>query len=146
MDDGQYPIIGSNGEIGRCNQFNNDHPVLTTGRVGTIGNVFKVKDAWITDNTLILDMQSNDIDYDYLYYAVQMIDFKRITTGNAQPLVTAGRLKECEVEVPDLDTQKSIASILSTYDQLLGITAGGIQSKKSNLIKQKQQIMQKIFN
>lgn len=118
---------------------------MTTGRVGTIGNVFKVKDAWITDNTLILDIQNNNIDYEYLYYAVQRIDFKRITTGNAQPLVTAGRLKECEVEVPDLDTQKSIASILSAYDQLLDIIAGGIQTKESNLINQKKAIMGMVF-
>ena len=39
VDNGAFPIIGSNGEIGRTNKHNNEEKVITTGRVGTIGTI-----------------------------------------------------------------------------------------------------------
>ena len=143
IEDGSYPIIGANGEIGRCNEFNNDKPVLTTGRVGTIGTIQKVYKAWITDNTLIIDLISSQVDLDYLYYIMSTADFKSITTGNAQPLVTAGRLKAIEIQIPDtIEDQKKIASILSKFDELISVN----EFKASNLIKAKTKIMNDIFS
>lgn len=143
VDDGEYAIIGANGEIGRVDAYNNDKPVITTGRVGTIGTIQKVKRAWITDNTLIVDIKNSSlVDYNYLYYVMHLIDFKAITTGNAQPLVTSGRLKEVEVYLPPMEIQLQIAKLLTTIDNI-------IQSKSDESTKyqnMKTQIMNDIFN
>ena len=140
--DGEYPIIGANGEIGRCNGYNIDHPVLTTGRVGTIGTIQMVNKAWVTDNTLIIDILSNDVDYRYIYYILQNVDFKAITTGNAQPLVTATSVKNIEVKVPPtLEEQQKIANLLSSYDSLIELK----RSQKQQVTNMKQQLMSQLL-
>lgn len=143
LANGDYAIIGANGEIGRCNDYNVDHPVLTTGRVGTIGTIQMVNKAWVTDNTLIIDIINHKVDYRYIYYILQSVDFKAITTGNAQPLVTATSVKNIEVKIPPtIEEQNRIASVLSTFDSLLE----QIESEELNISSQKQAIMAKIFS
>ena len=119
IENGEYSIIGANGEIGRTDKYNNEKPMIVTGRVGTIGAVNLVDKCWITDNTLMIDIESEEVYQKYLYYVLNTIDFKSITTGNAQPLVTAGRLKDVEVYLPSLPEQLQISSILSDYDMLI---------------------------
>lgn len=140
--DGTYAIIGANGEIGRCNDYNVDHPVLTTGRVGTIGTIQMVNKAWVTDNALVIDIISADANYGYVYYTLQNVDFTAITTGNAQPLVTATSIKNIEISLPPIEEQRRIASLLSRFDELIQLH----EFKADNLIKAKQQIMSDIFS
>lgn len=76
--------------------------------------------AWITDNTLIIDIiDTSKVDYDYLYQFLTTVDFYKITTGNAQPLITSGRLKEVEIWVPSMEEQQRINSLLDSYDRLV---------------------------
>lgn len=146
IQDGEYPIIGANGEIGRCNKYNNDHPVITTGRVGTIGTVHKVNKAWISDNTLILDILNNSINYDLLYYILMQLDFKVITTGNAQPLITQGRLKEQTIRYPEsIEDQRKIAQILSEILPNLDELTKMHTSQIDILAKMKSQLLSDIF-
>lgn len=120
LESGEYSIIGANGEIGRTDGYNNDHPVLTTGRVGTIGTIQRVNKAWITDNTLIIDIiDTSKVDYDYLYQFLTTVDFSKITTGNAQPLITSSSLKEVEIWVPSMEEQQRINSLVDSYDRLV---------------------------
>ncbi len=113
MDNGQYPIIGSNGEIGRINKINNNKNVLTTGRVGSIGTVQLVKDSWITDNALIINITSDD-NIRYIYYALPLLDYQLISTGTAQPLISASALKTQSLPLPSVKEQQSITSFLDT--------------------------------
>ena len=39
--------------------------------------------------------------------------------GSAQPLITQGIIKNLKVSIPEISTQKKIATILSTYDKLI---------------------------
>lgn len=85
----------------------------------TIGTIHKADKAWISDNTLILDIINSSINYDLLYYALMNMDFKSITTGNAQPLITQGRLKEQIIRYPEsIEDQQKIAKLLSGLDEL----------------------------
>lgn len=100
--------------------MNNTKKVLTTGRVGTIGTIKKVENAWITDNTLIIDIKdTSEIDINYLYHILSLVDFKSITTGNAQPLVTSTRLKEVEISLPDINIQRYISSVFDNFDIMI---------------------------
>lgn len=120
IEGGKYPIIGANGEIGRTDRVNNTKKVLTTGRVGTIGTIQKVEYAWITDNSLIIDIKdTSETDIDYLYHILGLVDFKSITTGNAQPLVTSTRLKEIEVSLPDIEEQRRISQVFDSFDNMI---------------------------
>ena len=112
VDDGAYPIIGANGEIGRCNKYNNDKEVLTTGRVGTLGTVHRISKSWISDNTLIIDVTDKNTNLNYLYFVIKSLPFDDMKTGTAQPLMTATKLKECSIPLPPLAEQELIANYL----------------------------------
>lgn len=142
LEDGEYPIIGANGEIGRTDKVNNTKKVLTTGRVGTIGTIQKVENAWITDNTLIIDIKdTSETDINYLYHILSLVDFKSITTGNAQPLVTSTRLKEVEISLPDINTQKYISSVFDNFDTMIKHQEDLI----GLVIKEKENIQKKLL-
>ena len=110
-DNGEYPIIGSNGEIGKSNKANNNNPVVTTGRVGTIGTAHIVDDAWITDNTLIINPGSK-VCIKYLSYLIPNIDFDLLSTGTAQPLITATKLGRQYIPLPSVEEQLEIVNLL----------------------------------
>ncbi|MDO5150750.1 MAG: restriction endonuclease subunit S [Oscillospiraceae bacterium] len=112
VDNGAFPIIGSNGEIGRTNKYNNEEKVITTGRVGTIGTIHIVKKSWITDNALIV--KSNNINQKYLSYIIVNFDFKHMLSGTAQPLITSTNLKNQYITLPPLDEQQKISTYLDT--------------------------------
>ncbi len=118
---GFYNIIGSNGVIGKTNKKNNSVKCVTTGRVGSIGTSHIVEEAWITDNALIIN--SNDL-LNWLFYTIPNFNYKYISSGTAQPLITASKLlsqmipippsKECEQIVLFLDRKCSEIDALVT--------------------------------
>jgi len=111
MLNGEYDIIGSNGKIGTINKTNVNEEVITTGRVGSIGTAHIVKNVWVTDNTLVLYKKSN-MDVRYLAYIIPMFQYDLISTGTAQPLITATALKNQMIPFVELEEQKKIADFL----------------------------------
>lgn len=109
--DGEYPIVGSNGEIGRSYKCNVKDKVITTGRVGSVGTTYLIENAWVSDNALII-RNSLDIDQIYLKQVIPCFDFKNILSGTAQPLITASALKNQYIPFPPLDEQRRIAAFL----------------------------------
>lgn len=62
---------------------------------------------------------TSEIDINYLYHILSLVDFKSITTGNAQPLVTSTRLKEVEISLPDINIQRYISSVFDNFDIMI---------------------------
>lgn len=60
-------------------------------------------------------------DYEYVYYALSTMyeKFVSLKNGGAQPNLNAGIIKNVEIPFPELNIQKRISSILSTYDKLI---------------------------
>lgn len=60
-------------------------------------------------------------DYEYVFYALSTLydKFVSLKNGGAQPNLNAGIVKSVEIPFPDLTTQKKIADILSSYDNLI---------------------------
>lgn len=120
LKDGTIPVYGSNGIIGYSDvaKYNNK---IILGRVGAYcGSVEYCPDAFnATDNTLITTCNEEYIDYKYAFYMLKVAELNRYAGGSAQPLITQSILKHLKCDIPDLDTQKKIASVLSTYDDLI---------------------------
>lgn len=93
IENGTYPILGANGEIGRSDRFLTDERIIITGRVGTLGEV-KISDdkVWISDNVLIIKPNENIFFYP-IYFTLKKFDFENINAGSTQPLVTQTDLK-----------------------------------------------------
>ena len=109
--EGTFDIIGSNGKIGKINKTNISKKVITTGRVGSIGTSRIVQNAWVTDNALTIEAKKN-ILLDYLVYIIPMFPYEIISSGTAQPLITATVLKNQYIPYSSLCDQQKIADFL----------------------------------
>ena len=117
---GDFPVVGSTGIIGFHNEFKVKSPCIVTGRSGTLG-VFQYlnEDFWAHNTTLwVKDFQGNHPKF--IYYLLQTLDFKSLNGGVAVPTLNRNVLKNVFISYPkSLETQKRIASILSSYDDLI---------------------------
>ncbi len=101
IENGAYPILGANGEIGRTDDFLTEDKLILTGRVGTLGQV-KISDerVWISDNVLIV--KPDDDKYFYpIFFALKAFDFENLNAGSTQPLVTQTDLKTIGINLCD---------------------------------------------
>ena len=134
-ENGEFSVIGSNGEIGRTNKCNNQSAVITTGRVGTVGTVQIVDRAWITDNALIIKPQ---ININFLKHVLPNFDFDMMLSGTAQPLITATKLKNQYIPLPSDEEQSRIADYLDKKcAEIDAIIAA--KEKTNELLKERRQ-------
>lgn len=117
---GSIPIYGSNGIVGYTNEKKYRNKIIL-GRVGAYcGSVAYCPDDFnATDNTLITSCDESKICYHYAYYLLKKYQLNDYAGGAAQPLITQGLLKHLKCEIPSLEIQQKIVSILSTYDNLI---------------------------
>lgn len=119
---GIYNIYWSNWIIWKTDKFINKWNVLITWRVGTIWNVFLIKENFYpSDNVLVLSPKI-DVDLNYFKYLLLNTNLQRYNTGTAQPLITQTTLQSLSFYIPSLEEQKKIATILSTLDQSIGLS------------------------
>lgn len=114
---GSIPVYGGNGILDYTNVSNMNNGVVI-GRVGVYcGSVFLVKDeCWVSDNAIKAICYDN-MDLSYLYYLLSSLYLNERRIGTSQPLLTQNILNNIEVDVPTLDKQKKIASVLESLDE-----------------------------
>ena len=87
------PLWGGNGPMAFVPESLVDYPILLTGRVGTLGSVFRITSpCYPSDNTLVLRTKLQN-SFDYLRFRLEMVDFYALNRGSTQPLLTQGDLK-----------------------------------------------------
>lgn len=114
-ENGKYPLYGSTGIIGSTNDMDYNGTYILIARVGAnAGKTHIAKGKMgITDNTLIVKYNSK-INYKFLFYILSTYDFKTLTIGSGQPLITGNDVKNIKICIPDLNEQKHIVNYLDT--------------------------------
>ncbi|MCR5820077.1 MAG: restriction endonuclease subunit S [Bacteroidaceae bacterium] len=109
LEKGDIVFVRSNGNkelVGRCMMIDRDIPVTYSGFCIKL----RLKDKKLFD----------PVFFNYLFRTRQ---FKKSMTGTAVGAniqnLSQSRLGSCEVNVPDIEKQKEIATILSRYDSLI---------------------------
>ena len=101
VENGSYSVLGANGEIGKTNKYLVDETnrVVYTGRVGTLGNVFRLenKKAWLSDNTLVVRPKDY---YNFVYFVLKCARLQDFNVGSTQPLIRQSDIKEIEITIP----------------------------------------------
>ncbi len=117
---GSIPVYGSNGIIGYTDIAKYENKIIL-GRVGAYcGSVAYCPSEFnATDNTLITTCDTSKILYYFAYYLLKLYNLNSFAGGAAQPLITQSILKRLKCDIPDLEAQRRIASILSAYDNLI---------------------------
>ena len=104
VDNGLYAVLGANGEIGRTNEYliGENDKVLYTGRVGTLGNVFRVESerVWLSDNTLVIKPKKY---YNYVYFLLKQANLQDYDVGSTQPLIRQSDIVDIDIIIPPDD-------------------------------------------
>ncbi len=141
--DGNYPLYGSMGIIGKSSSPTYEGKYILVARVGAnAGSINMVEDSFgVTDNTLVIENDSR-IDTDFEYYLLKVANLNRYIFGSGQPLVTGSMLKALKVLIPSFPEQQKIASFFTAIDQKIS----QLKKKKILLEQYKKGVMQKIFS
>lgn len=107
---GLYPVYGGNGIIGKCNNFLVGPNTIVIGRVGAkCGCVHKTTtNSFISDNALIVTLQTKQILVDYLIVALKSINFTNLISSTAQPLVSGKLIYPIEIPIFSINRQNKI--------------------------------------
>jgi len=132
-ENGEFPVIGANGELGRTNNFLFNEDLILTGRVGTLGTIHIIREkAWISDNVLISKTRSKDLFY-YSYYVIKNFDVESLNRGSTQPLITQTDLKNQICLLPHQTILVLFNKILSSiFDKIF---ANYLQNKNLSQIR-----------
>lgn len=118
---GAVPIVSSSGVSDFHAEAMARGPGVVTGRYGTIGEVFYVKeDYWPLNTTLyVRDFKGNDPRF--ISYFLRTLDFQAYSDKGAVPGLNRNHLHLARVRIPGVPTQKRIARILSTIDSKIDL-------------------------
>lgn len=107
VDDGEIPVYGGNGIMGRTDKYNYDGKLLILGRVGAkCGNVhYTNQKIWVSDNAISV---RSIINYDYMHQLLTVIDLHRLASETAQPLLVGNNVKKLYVAIPPIPEQEQI--------------------------------------
>lgn len=120
MVEGLFPVYGGNGISGYHNAHLFEDKKIIIGRVGAYcGNVHLTSSkSWITDNALYIDQYFEEYNTNYLLQLLRSLNLNKFASQSGQPLISAGRLKDVQIPLPPIPTQKKIAAILDEADKL----------------------------
>jgi len=91
-----------------------EHPIILTGRVGTLGMVFRITSpCWPSDNTLVIIPHESNW-FEFIYFTVCGFDFEAMNRGSTQPLVTQSDLQKCDVLMPNSNIIAAFHQIVDT--------------------------------
>ena len=140
-EDGQVPIFSSSGITGTHSTAMVNAPGVITGRYGTIGEVFyAAEDFWPLNTTLFVeDFHGNDAEF--IYYFLKTLEWSKFTSASAVPGINRNTVHKETVSLPDIETQRRIASTLSMLDEKIKTNT----EINDNLRQQAQALFKKWF-
>jgi type I restriction enzyme S subunit len=99
--DGEYLLVAEDGENLKSQNTN-------------VCNFVNGK-FWVNNHAHILQAKNGN-NLKYIYYLLNLINFRPYVTGSAQPKLTKENLSRIELRIHEPDTQQKIASVLSALD------------------------------
>ena len=101
-------------------------PIIITGRVGTLGQVYRIYDpVWISDNALVFETHLDN--FEYLFYMLKNVDFASFNRGSTQPLITQGDIKNISL-VYSAEIIKEFHNIVVKYEKKILLNNKQIQT------------------
>jgi len=119
MKEGDIPVLGSNCVIGYHNEAKVQPPGVVTGRSGTLGIVQYIDVPYWPHNTALWVRDFKGNHPKFVYYKLRILNLGSFSSGASVPTLNRNNLDNIQVSIPSNEIQSRIASILSTYDDLI---------------------------
>ncbi|MEZ7742283.1 restriction endonuclease subunit S [Gemella sp. 20925_1_85] len=117
--DGEYPVVASTNIKAYHNAYKVNPPVVVTGRSGSLGKVQYIDSKCWPLNTSLYSKDFRGNIPKYIYFFLQTMHLEQYNAGAGVPTLNQNHLQRLKIVVHDIDEQKKVADILSTYDNLI---------------------------
>ncbi len=139
---GDYPVVKSNGIQIYHNSFFVKPPGVVTGRSGTIGKAFYLKEPFWAHNTTLYIKDFKGNNPKFIYYLILMMDFRKYYAGTTVPTLNRNDIHRLKVAIPKSpNEQAKIVDILDSLEEVLI----NKEDKKNSLKKLKKSLMQNLL-
>jgi len=123
-DKGTFPVYGGNGLRGYSEKKNFEGQCAIVGRQGAFcGNVrYFSGEAYMTEHAIVVCANEKS-DTRYLSYVLGTMALGRLSGQSAQPGLSVKTLSKQIILLPDVNTQRRIASLLALFDEKIALNA-----------------------
>ena len=146
--EGKYPYYGAQGIIDYIDDYIFDGKYLLIAEDGENLKSKKQKIAqlangryWVNNHAHIVQTNEKCL-IEYLYYIFNITDISGYITGSAQPKLSQANLNAIELEIPPIQQQEKVVTILSALDNKIELN----QKINENLERQTQAIFVERFS
>ncbi|MGA4323629.1 restriction endonuclease subunit S [Ectopseudomonas hydrolytica] len=144
--EGQYPVFGGGGMIGRCDQFNIQGPTtLITSRGNGSGTVWRASEAGLVTNNAFIVMPKEpklNVHYGYIERALLNAPIKSFLGGSAQPQLTLDGLAGVRVLTPDPEVIQQFSALVDPFYALIS----RVERASANLRAQRDLLLPKLIS
>ncbi len=117
---GLYPVYGSGGIVGYHKIWFVKGPGIIIGRKGSIGTIFYEKSNFFPiDTVFYVQVKARDVDFKFVYYLLGQLNLKLLNSDAAVPGLNRNTVYQIKCFIPPFFIQRTIADILSAYDDLI---------------------------
>ena len=135
LSNGNIPVIGTGGIMLYVDKALYNKEAILLPRKGTLNNIMYMdKPFWTVDTMFYAIPNYKKVNTKYLYYHLSLINFERYDTGSTIPSMTSSLYYSLFIDLPPLEIQERIASILSSID---------VQIERNNTILKRLQVLSK---
>lgn len=101
IENGKYLVHGSNGVIGRYDNFNEENSEIVVSCRGNCGNIHRtLPKMWVTGNAMVFKLKDKTVHNEFLYQLLCNCGIKKIATGSVQGQITRTNVSPLKVLLP----------------------------------------------
>ena len=138
----QYPVFGSNGIVGSHNEYLVAGPFIVVGRKGSAGTVlYSVNNGFPIDTTFYIDLQSEEIHLQFLYYLLLLVELDKISAQSGVPGLNRNDAYKISISIPSSVEQREITRTLDVASREIDL----LKQLAEQYRTQKRGLMQKLL-
>lgn len=142
VEDGQYPILATGGEIGRTNEYLFSKPSVLIGRKGTIDKPRYITTPFWTVDTLFYTEIFKDAIAKFIFYKFNVIDWYSFNEASGVPSLSAKIIENIDISVPpSIAEQAKIAETITDFDESVSLLEMIIAKKRNMKTGTMQQLL-----
>lgn len=112
---GECNVYGGNGITGSHNDYFVEEPTVVIGRVGEYCGAVHLttEKCWVTDNALMVTEWYQEVDKEYMTYALNAMNLHQYAKTVGQPSISQANVYSLDIELPSIKRQREIVKILN---------------------------------
>ena len=144
--EGKFPLVSSSGIIDSHQEAKVKAPGVVTGRSGSIGSLFYVKENFWPLNTVLYVKDFHENDPEFIFYLLKHFNLGKYASGTGVPTLNRNHVHSVLVKKPIfIEEQKNLVKSLNKLQEYQKRLETIYQRKLEAIAELKQSILEKAF-